>query len=82
VIDQVGILGLGMSAIYLVNHPNSNVVKYGCICGLLAQPFWFWTSFGHEQWGIFFSSFVYAWSWMRGVNNHWIKPWRLKCSRR
>jgi hypothetical protein len=41
--------------------------RWGFILGLAIQPFWFYTSFRHRQWGIFFVSFFYAFGWAMGV---------------
>ncbi|MFZ3237199.1 MAG: hypothetical protein WA184_17760 [Stellaceae bacterium] len=41
--------------------------RWGFILGLAIQPFWFYTSFRHRQWGIFIASFFYAVGWAIGV---------------
>jgi hypothetical protein len=41
--------------------------RWGFILGLAIQPFWFYTSFRHRQWGIFIASFFYALGWAMGV---------------
>ena len=41
--------------------------RWGFILGLAIQPFWFYTSFRHRQWGIFIASFFYAFGWAIGV---------------
>jgi hypothetical protein len=41
--------------------------RWGFILGLAIQPFWFYTSFRHRQWGIFIASFFYAFGWAMGV---------------
>lgn len=73
-IPQIGILLFGMTAVFLVNDHRPSVSKWGPVCGLCAQPFWFYEAFSHEQWGIFVCSFVYCYSWMRGYYNAW---WRV-----
>ena len=35
--------------------------------GLATQPFWFYTSFRHRQWGIFIASIFYTLGWAIGV---------------
>jgi hypothetical protein len=44
-----------------------NGSRWGFILGLATQPFWFYTSFRHRQWGIFISSILYASGWAIGV---------------
>lgn len=72
-IAQAGIFVFGMTAVFLVNDPRPQVARFGSVCGLLAQPFWYYESFSHAQWGIFFCSFVYTYSWARGFYYAWVK---------
>jgi hypothetical protein len=37
------------------------------VIALATQPFWFYTSFRHRQWGIFIASIFYAFGWAMGV---------------
>ena len=71
-ITQLGIIVFGPLAIFLVTARNPKVRRWGYICGLCSQPFWFWTTAIHEQWGIFALSVFYAFSWAKGVWNFWI----------
>jgi hypothetical protein len=41
--------------------------RWGFVIGLATQPFWFYTSFRHRQWGIFIASVFYAIGWAMGV---------------
>lgn len=70
---QIGIFVFGMSAIFLVNDDRPKVRRWGSVCGLIAQPFWYTTSIMNDQWGIFFSSFFYTYSWSRGFYLAWLK---------
>jgi hypothetical protein len=40
---------------------------WGFLIGLAIQPFWFYTSFRHRQWGIFIASIFYTFGWTMGV---------------
>ncbi len=73
-ISQIAIFILGISSIILVARKN----KWGFVLGLLAQPFWFITSFINEQWGIFFVSFVYSLSWVYGIYGWFYKDRKKK----
>jgi len=73
-IDQIMIAILGLPAIWLTQQNREDWKKYGCIFGILAQPFWFHTTYVNEQWGIFALSFIYAAVWLIGFYNYWIKP--------
>lgn len=69
---QVIIFILSSSAIWLVGR-REKWSRYGYIAGLLAQPFWIYTSYKTQQWGIFAMSFIYIYSWSQGIYNHFIK---------
>lgn len=73
-IDQIAIGLLGVTAIFLSQSANPDVRKYACLFGLCSQPFWFYATFTAHQWGIFFLSFLYTISWMRGIWLYWVKP--------
>jgi hypothetical protein len=62
---QIGIFILTVSAVVLVARKN----KWGFILGVLAQPFWFLTSYINGQWGVFLVSVVMTISWSYGVYN-------------
>ncbi|MCD4704993.1 nicotinamide mononucleotide transporter family protein [bacterium] len=62
-ISQIGISFFGVSAIILVAKKN----KWGFILGLMSQPFWFITSYINKQWGVFFLSIIYTFSWCLGI---------------
>lgn len=61
--SQVAITILGVFSIVLIAKKN----KWGFVFGLASQPFWFYTSYINEQWGIFLLSFVYLGSWIYGI---------------
>lgn len=73
-IAQIGIFAFGMSAVYLANSPSDKVRRFGCISGLLAQPFWFYETAMQGQWLIFTASLVYAYGWARGFYHQWMRP--------
>jgi nicotinamide riboside transporter PnuC len=62
-ISQFGIFIFGSVAIILVAKKN----KWGFVCGLVSQPFWYATAYINGQWGLFLVSFVYTASWSYGV---------------
>jgi hypothetical protein len=75
VIAQIGIAFLGVLSIFLTTDANPRVQRWACIAGTCAQPFWFIATWQAQQWGIFALAFVYAAMWLRGVANHWVRPW-------
>lgn len=72
-ISQVLIALLGVTAIWLSQDSRETVRKWACVFGLLSQPFWFYSSYVSEQWGIFILCFFYATAWLKGFYNNWIK---------
>ena len=75
-IDQIGIAVTGVVAIWLTQQSNEEWKRYACLFGLAGQPFWFYTAYQAEQWGIFVMSFFYAYSWIIGFKNNWINKGR------
>lgn len=68
-ISQIAIVFFGAGAIILVAKKN----KWGFVCGLLSQPFWFITAYVNEQWGVFLVSFIYTISWIFGIYEWFLK---------
>lgn len=70
--EQIGIAIFGVAAIRLSQDHRHDVRRWACICGLLAQPFWFYTTWKAGQWGIFGLSFFYTWAWFKGLRTYWL----------
>lgn len=71
-LDQVFIALTGMTSILLTQQKNEGLKKYACILGLIGQPFWFYSSYQAEQWGIFILCFGYTYAWFVGFKNYWL----------
>ena len=69
--EQLLIGVTGGLAILFTQLKNQKLNKYAPVLGLLSQPFWFYTTWMHEQWGIFGLSFFYTYAWMIGIKNKW-----------
>ena len=76
-IDQIAIALFGALAAWLSQERRESYSRWACIFGMLGQPFWFYTSWKAEQWGIFILSVFYIAAWMRGLWLHWLVPQRL-----
>ena len=70
-IEQIALGCTGGVAIWLSQDKRDHFRRYACLFGLAGQPFWFYTTFTHQQWGIFMLSFIYTWSWYRGFRHYW-----------
>lgn len=70
---QFFIAFFGLSSIFLLSSKNIKLLKYGFLCGLLAEPFWFASAWLNDQWGIIIVCVVYMGFYIRGLKNHWSK---------
>lgn len=71
--EQLGIALTGVIAVWLSQSADRSRRRYACLFGLAGQPFWFYTAYVHDQWGIFFVSILYAWAWFRGLQTYWLR---------
>ena len=71
-VAQIGIAIFGVTAIWLSQQSCHKRRRWACIFGLASQPFWFYSAWVAEQYGIFALSFLYAWSWGVGFKNNWL----------
>lgn len=72
--EQIFIALTGVVAIYLSQQDKKQEwKKYASIFGIVGQPFWFYSAYTNEQWGIFILSIFYTYSWYIGFRNNWIK---------
>ncbi len=71
--DQIGIAFFGLLAIALTQQEDAGRRRWACWFGLAGQPFWFYSSFVAEQWGIAVLAVFYTIAWLEGVRVHWFK---------
>lgn len=75
--EQVAIAMTGVVAIWLSQDKRDSWRRWACIFGIVGQPFWFYSAYTAEQWGIFGLCFLYTYAWLKGVRNNWLpKPSR------
>lgn len=72
-IDQIVIGTCGLASVWLSQDKKENRRRYACFFGLTAQPFWFYSAYIAEQWGILFLCIPYTLGWVRGFYNHWVR---------
>ena len=70
-IEQIIIGITGAFAAYL-SQTTGRYARYACLFGMVGQPFWFYSSYKAEQWGIFILCFFYAFAWAQGIKNYWL----------
>jgi len=71
VIDQIAIAVTGVTAIWLTQQPNEKWKKYACLFGMAGQPFWFYSMWDAEKWGVFALCFFYMYAWGVGIRSNW-----------
>ena len=76
--EQFAIALTGILAVWLTQDQRHSVQKYACLFGLAGQPFWFYTTYQAEQWGIFILSFFYTFAWAKGFYLFWLKGKHLR----
>ncbi len=72
-LSQIGIIVFGLSAIWLVGGKEKKWRRWGFVLNLCSQPFWTYVAIMNEQYGILVLTLIYAWGWIRGTYNSWIK---------
>jgi hypothetical protein len=65
--EQIAILLFSCSSIFALSNKK---YKLGFILGLCGQPFWFYTSYQSNQWGIFLVSIWFTISHINGLIKH------------
>lgn len=75
-IDQVVIAVCGVASAFLSQAKNFEPRRYACLFGLFSEPFWMYSTWHAEQWGIFLLAWLYTWAWGRGLWLYWILPWQ------
>lgn len=70
--EQIAIALTGAVAIWLTQQGNDTLKKYACLFGLAGQPFWFYSAYTTEQWGILVLTVFYTYSWYLGLKNSWL----------
>jgi len=72
-LEQVAIALTGGTAIWLTQQKNDSLKKYACLFGLAGQPFWFYSAYSTEQWGILSLTIFYTYAWWLGLRNEWLR---------
>ena len=65
VFSQTVILVGGALTVYLLSHASTR--KDGWWMNAAVEPFWFFTAYKNEQWGIFLLAVVYTYCIIRGL---------------
>ena len=72
-IEQLAIALTGVTAIVLVQSKSERLRRFACLFGLAGQPFWFYSAYQAEQWGVFALCVLYTAAWGHGFWVHWVR---------
>lgn len=72
-LDQIGIALTGAIAVWLSQDERECMRRFACIFGVIGQPFWFYSAYTTEQWGVFMVSILYAIAWVKGLWSYWVR---------
>ena len=70
-ISQTAIALLSSVAVWLTQMSSPRAQRLAPILGILSQPFWFYSAWTSEQWGVFVACIVCALAWANGLRKHW-----------
>ncbi len=70
---QVWLAAFGLAAIFFTQRESARLQRWAPVCGLVAQPAWFYATWTTDQIGIFILSIVYTLLWLDGLYRKWIK---------
>jgi hypothetical protein len=74
VISQAFLLAFSLTGVYFSASKHHRDLRWASVFGLLAQPFWFYQTYTHGQWGIFALSFAFTALYLKGFYIYWLKP--------
>jgi hypothetical protein len=63
--SQVMILACGLCTVYLTTSLDASHRRWASPIGLASQPFWFYSAYTTEAWGILFLSALYGVRWLQ-----------------
>src|SRR4051812_14427151 len=64
---QIFIIVFSSLALVLLTRTSFQLRRWGPVAGLIAQPFWIYDTWSHEQWGMFALSIAYALVYVHAV---------------
>lgn len=79
--EQAIIAITGALSIWLTQDPRLSWQRWAPIAGLVGQPFWLVATWASAQWGMFALTLVFTAAWLRGLNRHWLEPWRNRAAK-
>ena len=72
-IEQIMIAVFGLTAVFMSQTKSKKLNKLACLFGMASQPFWIYSTFTNELWGMLVLTMFYTFAWGMGIYNNWIK---------
>lgn len=72
IVSQIMILVLGVPALVLLGRPE-RWSRWGFVCGLAAQPFWYYQTITNHQYMILCLNIIYTFAWLQGIYYKFLK---------
>ncbi len=72
-IEQIMIAVFGLTAVFFSQTKNKKLNKIACLFGMAAQPFWIYSTYTNELWGMLVLTMFYTFAWGVGIKNNWFK---------
>jgi hypothetical protein len=78
-IVQIAIAVIGVLAAWINQDPTERTRRWACVIGIVGQPFWFYTAWQANQWGVLAVTAGYTLAFMRGIKVYWLcaKPTQI-----
>ncbi len=70
--DQIAVALLGIVAVWLSQARGAAWRRWGCVFGLLGQPWWLFSSWRAGQWELLAIAALLTLAWLRGLWVHWL----------
>ena len=71
ILVQVAIVILGALAISLLASAKGQVRRWGYVAGLVSEPFWIWSAYFADQFGVIALAVWWGYHYYRGAVNNW-----------
>lgn len=67
--EHLSQMAIFIGAVSMVAVGGGN--PWGFVIAFAIQPFWYYTSYRHKQWGLFYASVIYTFAWILGIYRNW-----------
>lgn len=72
-LSQVAIGLLGVASVMLVTSKDESLRRIAAPIALMAEPFWFYTAYVNDQWGILLLTLIYTVRWGQVFIRDWVR---------